>query len=72
MSIGARGLKTKKDLKALIGKRLSNHFIETSAFGPEYPPSGTGTVTMVGPDAYQNRKWSAIITLKEGVIVKVE
>lgn len=66
--LGARGYATKKDVKAAVGKRL--RFVETSAFGAEYKENGDNL--MVGPDAYNNRKWYATVTLKDGVIVKVK
>lgn len=64
----ARGYKTKKDLKACVGKRLK--FVETSLFGNEY--QSTGEVIMVGPDAKDNRKWFAIITMENDLIKKVK
>lgn len=59
---------TKAELKKSKGKTL--RFAETSMFGPEYNPNGK--VTMVGPCAYTSRKWYANITLKDGVIVRVD
>lgn len=64
--MGAR-YKTKKELKAAIGQPLK--YVETSFLGPEYTPNGTFCV--VGPDAYNNRKWYAEVTMKDGVIAKV-
>jgi len=58
---------TKKVLKAEIGKPLK--YIETSMFGREYVSDGTFCV--VGPDAFNNRKWFASVTMKDGVITKV-
>ena len=66
--LGARGYKTKKELKAAIGQRL--RFVETSAFGSEYKDNGV--VTMVGPNAYTARNWYAQITMKDGKIAKVQ
>lgn len=66
--LGASGYKTKAALKAAIGKRL--RYVETSMYGTEYKENGT--VLMVGPCAYTDRKWYASITLKDGVIVKVK
>jgi hypothetical protein len=66
--LGAIGYKTKKDIKANIGKRL--RFTETNAFSTEY--TDNGKVTMVGPCAYTNRKWYATITMKDGKIEKVQ
>jgi hypothetical protein len=61
---------TKKSLRESIGRNSRSLFVETSIFGPEYPASGTGTITVVGPDAY-DRRWYATVTLKNHVIVKV-
>jgi len=60
--------KTKKELKASVGKRLD--YIETPIFGPEFKPNGTNTV--VGPDPCTNRKWYAAVECKDGIIVKVK
>ena len=59
--------KTKKDLKQSIGKEL--RYEETSIFGPEFKENGTFCV--VGPSAYE-RKWYAKVTMKNGLIAKVE
>ena len=59
--------KTKKDLKASIGKEL--RYEETSMFGAEYKPDGTFCV--VGPSPY-NRKWYAQVTMKSGLIAMVK
>ena len=66
MTIAACGYKTKKDLKAAVGRRLN--YSETSMFGQEYKPNGSFAV--VGPSA-QQRKWFAEVTMKEGLIAKV-
>ena len=58
--------KTKKDLKAAVGKRLN--YVETSMFGAEYKPDGKFCV--VGPSPYQ-RKWFAEVTMENGLIKKV-
>lgn len=68
--LGACGLRTKKDVKALIGKRLDGHYIETSMFKEEY--TDNGRVTMVGPDAYSKRSWYATITITNGIVTKVQ
>lgn len=60
---------TKKALREAIGSRL--RYQETSIFGKEYPPEGTGKVTCVGPSPYR-RKWYAEITLTAHIITKVE
>lgn len=59
--------KTKKELKANIGKAL--RYVETSMFGPEYRDNGTFAV--VGPGAYE-RKWYAQVTMRDGIIAKVK
>lgn len=66
--LGASGYKTKKDIKAAIGKPL--RFVETSMFGSEYKDNGK--LTLVGPCAYTNRKWYATVTMKDGLIEKVQ
>ena len=58
--------KTKKELKAEIGKPL--RYIETSMFGAELTPNGSFCV--VGPSPYE-RKWYATVEMKEGLIAKV-
>ena len=58
--------RTKKDLKAAIGRPL--RYQETSLFGGEYKPDGRFAV--VGPGAYE-RKWYAQVTLKDGIIQAV-
>ena len=64
---------TKKVLKAEIGKPLK--YTETSMFEhgcvqlSKYVSDGTFCV--VGPDAFNNRKWFASVTMKDGVITKV-
>jgi hypothetical protein len=65
--LAARGYKTKKDLKASVGKQFN--YTETSMFGPEY--KGDGKNTVVGPSPYE-RKWFATVTCVGGVITKVE
>jgi len=60
--------KTKKELKSSIGKEL--RYIETSFFGPEYKENGTFCV--VGPNPYNNRKWYAEVTMRDGFISKVK
>jgi len=61
--------KTKKALKEAVGEGLS--YTETSAFGEEYPASGSGCVTVVGPSA-TNRKWFASVEIFDHAIVKVK
>jgi hypothetical protein len=59
--------KTKKELKANVGKPLN--YEETSLFGPEYRENGTFAV--VGPSPYQ-RKWFAEVTMEKGLIKSVK
>jgi hypothetical protein len=59
--------KTKKDLKANVGKPL--RYVETSMFGLEYKENGSFNV--VGPSAYE-RKWYASIVMENGVIKSVK
>ena len=64
--LAVTGYKHKKDLKAAVGRRLN--YIETS-FYSEFKRNGT--LTVVGPSAY-NRKWYAVVTMKDGLIEKVQ
>lgn len=64
--IAASGYKTKKDLKASVGKPL--RFQETSIFGSEYDPNGKNVV--VGPSA-TDRRWYATVTCADDKIVRV-
>jgi len=57
--------KTKKQLKASIGKPL--RFREVLIFGPEY--HGDGTYTLECPPGYH--KFYARVTVKNGVISRV-
>ncbi len=59
--------KTKKELKACVGQPLK--YIETSLFGPEFKENGTFAV--VGPDPHV-RKWFAAVTMKDGLIARVQ
>lgn len=67
--MGIRGYRRKKDLKE-HGIGRTPDFIETSMFGLEY--KGDGRYPVVGPDPYTKRDWYATVTVKEGIIVKVE
>jgi len=67
MTMGVYGYKFKKDLKNAVGKPLQ--YVETSIFGNEFKPNGKNTV--VGPCAYTDRRWSATVECKDGIIVKV-
>lgn len=66
MTLAVRGYKTKKELKAAVGRPLA--YTETSMFGPEYRPDGV--LTVVGPSPYE-RKWFAQVTMENGLIKKV-
>lgn len=66
MTLAATGYKTKKDLKASVGKPLGH--TETSLFGPEYKADGKFAV--VGPSATE-RKWFAEVEMVGGLIKKV-
>jgi len=66
--MGVYGYKTKKQLKASVGQGL--RYVETSMFGNEY--RSTGKFCVVGPDAYNDRRWYAQVTMKDDIIVKVE
>lgn len=61
---------SKKELKANIGKRLK--VIETSAFGPEYKPNGNFVVCNRPHITGLGREWFAQVTMKAGLISKVE
>lgn len=58
--------KNKKELKEQVGKPL--FYKETSIFGDEYKSNGTFLVA----DGSPQRKWFAKITIKNGLIAKVE
>ena len=65
--LGVSGYRTKKELRESIGQRLS--YVETSIFGAEY--HGDGEYTVVGPDAYRDRRFYATVTVKDGVVRRV-
>ena len=65
--LGINGFKYKKNLLSAIGTKP--RFIETSFFGPEY--NGDGEYAVVGPDV-RTRKWFALVTIKNGVISRVD
>lgn len=67
MTMGVRGYRFKKDLKAAVGQPL--RVVETSMFGEEYNPNGQNIV--VGPDAYTKRDWFATVTCRDGIITEV-
>lgn len=61
---------SKKECKANIGKRLD--YIETSVFGPEYRENGILTVANRPHITRKGREWFGRITMKDGLIFKVE
>lgn len=67
--MGVIGYKSKKALKESIGTRL--RYVETSLFGAEY--HGAGEYIVVGPDAYNDRRFFATVTTDaNGIILKVK
>lgn len=65
--MGVFGFKTKKALKEAIGREFRP--VETSMFGAEY--KGDGQYTVVGPNAYNDRRFYATVTVVDGKIAKV-
>jgi hypothetical protein len=61
---------SKKDCKANIGQPL--RYIETSMFGPEYKADGRITVANRPHITRNGREWFGNVTMKDGLIVKVE
>lgn len=61
---------SKKELKASTGSKL--RFIETSLFGPEYRDDGVLTVANRPHITGQGREFFARVTMRGGVIAKVE
>lgn len=59
--------RTKKELRESKGAPLRHS--ETSVFAREYTQNGI--VYVVGPTAY-NRKWYARVTMKDGIVSRVE
>jgi len=62
--------RSKKELKEMIGTRLA--FIETSMFGSEYTPNGTMTGANRPHITNMGREFFAQVTVKDGIITKVE
>lgn len=62
--------KSKKELKEMVGTRLA--FIETSMFGSEYTPNGTMTGANRPHITNMGREFFAQVTVKDGIITKVE
>ena len=61
---------SKKELKVNIGKPLK--YRETSAFGDEYKANGQFAVCNRPSITRIGREWFAHITMKDGLIFKVE
>jgi hypothetical protein len=61
---------TKRDAKLAVGKPLN--YIETSIFGPEYRRDGVLTVAHRPHVTGRGREWFARITMKDGIIQKVD
>ena len=62
--------KSKKELKENVGNSLK--FIETSFFGPEYKSNGILTVANRPHITGKGREWFGRVTMKDGLIIKVE
>ena len=62
---------SKKDLKLCVGQRLK--YIETSMFGPEYPPEGTGKIVVARRPHMcgGGREFFAEVTLRDHIITGV-
>lgn len=61
---------SKKECKANIGKPL--RYIETSLFGPEYRDNGIMTVCNRPHITGLGREWFGRVTVRNGIIEKVE
>lgn len=61
---------SKKALKENIGRPL--RYIETSMFGPEYKGEGVLTVCNRPHITGLGREWFGRVTMKDGLISKVE
>ncbi len=61
---------SKKELKACIGQSL--RYTETSMFGAEYRPDGKLTGANRPHITKMGREFFAEVTMKDGLIVKVE
>jgi len=61
---------SKKECKAHIGNELD--YIETSFFGPQYKRDGILTVANRPHITGKGREWFGLVTMKDGLIVKVE
>lgn len=70
MTILVTAYESKKALKAKIGERL--RYTETSVFGSEYKTNGSFTVARRPHLAGGGREFFARVTMKDGLIAKVE
>ena len=61
---------SKKECKAHIGNELD--YIETSMFGPQYKSNGILTVANRPHITGKGHEWFGMVTMKDGLIVKVE
>lgn len=61
---------SKKDMKACVGQCLK--YRETSAFGPEYKPDGYLTGSNRPQVTGHVREFFANVTMKDGLIVRVD
>jgi hypothetical protein len=61
---------SKKSCRESVGKPLA--YIETSIFGLEYVPTGKLTVAHRPHITGVGREWFGIITMLNGLVVKVE
>jgi len=61
---------SKKVCKENVGQKLK--YIETSFFGPEYQSTGVFVVANRPHITGQGREWFGKITMKNGLIEKVE
>lgn len=62
---------TKKEAKAAVPFEAASKIIETSLFGAELRPDGTFPVC-VSLDPYRVRNAFATITVRNGIVVKVQ
>jgi hypothetical protein len=70
MTMLLTGYKSKKDLKASVGKRLV--YQETSMFGPEYVSTGSFVVAhRPAITGLPGREFFAKVTMKDDLIEKV-
>lgn len=71
MTMIVTGYASKKELKAAIGTKLK--YQETSMFGPEYKETGTFAVAhRPAITRLPGREFFATVTMKDGLIAKVE